>query len=255
MTETPPKSTVKTTETTLSVLHALQEMGAARIDDVAKELNVAPSTIHRHLVTLREHGYVVKEGEHYRLGLRFLTVAGTVLSQHPVYDLARQKVRQLAEETGERVQFIAEEGGYRTYIHTATGENAVQTDATLGKRGYLHVSAAGKAILAQLPESRVEEIISATGLPAETENTITDRERFLDELETVRERGVAFNYEESTAGLRAVAAAVTDADGSVVGALSVAGPAHRLKDERFTQELPDLILGVANEMELKLKYS
>lgn len=253
MSRTPGTSTVSTIDTALSIVHVLQGKGSASIYELADELDLAPSTVHRHLYTLRNQGYVTKDNG-YRLGMRFLTLGGHVQTSNAVFNLAKQKVDQVAMETGERVQFIVEENGYRYYLYTRLGEHAVQTDASPGKRGYLHSSAAGKAILAALPDERVAEILDEHGLPASTEQTTTDRDALFAELETIRESGVAFNEEESTTGLRAVGAAVCGPDGLPVGALSISGPAHRFKDETFREELPDLILASANELELKLEF-
>jgi len=253
MSRTPSKSTVSTIDTTLSIVHALQEKGSASIDELAAELDLAPSTVHRHLFTLRNQGYVAKD-DGYRLGMRCLTLGGHVQTSNSVFTLAKQKVDQVAMETGERVQFIVEEHGHRYYLYTQMGEHAVQTDASPGKRGSLHSSAAGKAILAALPDERVEEIVDRHGLPASTEQTTTDREELFAELEEVRETGIAFNEEESIGGLRAVGAAVYGPDGRPVGALSISGPAHRFKGATFREELPDLILASANELELKLEF-
>lgn len=254
MTRSERKSTVSTVATNFEIVHALQRVGNARIKELAEMLDVAPSTIHRHLLTLKELGYVTKGEEGYQLGMRFLTLGGHVQTNHPTFDLARRKVDQVAAKTGERVQFIVEEQGYRIYLYTQTGENAVQTDSSIGKRGYLHTSAAGKAILANLPRERAESIIDEHGLTAKTPNTITDRQELLAELDEIRERGYAYNFEESTAGLRAVGSVVRGPHDDVLGALSISGPAHRFKGETFERDLPDLILGSTNEIELKLKF-
>lgn len=254
MTHPERKSTVSTVDTNFEIVHALQRVGNAQIKELAEMLDVAPSTIHRHLLTLKELGYVTKNREGYQLGMRFLTLGGHVQTYHPTFDLARRKVNQVAAKTGERVQFIVEEQGYRIYLYTQTGQNAVQTDSSIGKRGYLHASAAGKAILANVPRERAESIIDEHGLTANTPNTITDREELFTELDEIRERGYAYNLEESTAGLRAVGSVVRGPNDDVLGALSISGPAHRFKGETFDQDLPDLILGSTNEIELKLKF-
>ncbi len=249
------KSTVKTTQKTFEIIHALQELGGARIDELSEYLDMASSTVHRHVQTLYEIGYITKEGDHYHLGIRFLTLGGHAQIRLPAFDLAKEKVDQIAVETNERAQFIIEDNGERVYVYTQAGANAVQTDATIGKRGPIHASAAGKAILAALPEPECKAIIGTEPLEVVTPHTITDPEALYKELETVRERGVAFNDQESTVGLRAVAAAISGADGRVHGALSIAGPAHRIKGDLFRSEIPDLLLAVTNEIELKLEYA
>ncbi|NGM71296.1 IclR family transcriptional regulator [Natronolimnobius sp. AArcel1] len=248
---TPP---VKSTETTLEIIEALRSLDGGRINELADYLDQSPSTVHRHLNTLLKHDYVTKVGDEYHLGMRVLTIAGCVQTRDSAYQLAKLKVDELAEETGEHVQFLVEEHGRRYYVHTGTGKQAVQTDCQLGKTGYLHCTAAGKSILANLPEDYVDEIITEHGLPSLTTNTITDEDELSDELENIRKTEIAFNLEESKIGLNSVGTALMDPNGSVIGGLSISGPAHRLKGERLKTEISDLLLGVVNELELKIKY-
>lgn len=255
MTNKPSPSRLKTTETSLEVVNALYELDGGRIEEIANHLNGAPSTIHRHLTTLRAHDYVTKDGDIYQLGLQFLTIGGYIQYVEQGYQLAKDKVQQLALTTGERVQFITEEHGQRVYIHTSVGEDAVQTDAHIGKRGPLHCSAAGKAILAALPETRVEEIIHEHGLSQVTPNTITDQDALFEELKAITKRGVAFNKQESVLGLNAAGTAIQRPNGQVLGAISISGPAQRFKGDKLSEEIPDLLLGATNEIELNLKYT
>ncbi|WIV68655.1 IclR family transcriptional regulator [Natrialbaceae archaeon AArc-T1-2] len=168
--------------------------------------------------------------------------------------MARPKVKELAMETNERAQFIVEEFGYGIYLHMETGDNAVETDVRIGKMASLHTTSAGKAILAHLPEEQVMRIVDRYGLSKRTENTITDPDALLEELETIRDRGYAYNDGERITGMRAVGVPITDVEDDVVGALSVSGPAHRMKGNWYEKEIPDLLLGTANELELNLTY-
>lgn len=118
----------------------------------------------------------------------------------------------------------------------------------------MHAVAAGKAILANAPDPQARKIIDQRGLPAFTENTITDEERLFEELAEIRDRDTSFSDGEVVAGLRAVGVPVHGPDGLVLGALTVAGPAHRLKGDVWRSKIPDRLLGAANELELKLEY-
>jgi len=247
--------TVATTGTTFEILDALREQRGARIGELSERLDPAPSTIHRHLATLLKHGYVLKRGDEYEVSLKFLKIGCEKRRHNPVYEMAREKVDLLAEETEERAQFVVEERGKLVYLYYSTNSNAVQTDGTVGKHRLLHYSAAGKAILAALPDRRVGAIIDRHGLPAKTDNSITDPEELRTELAEIRDRGVAFNDEESVEGLRAVGSAVQGPAGETFGALSVSGPAHRMQGNWYESELPNLILGIANEIELNVKYT
>ena len=245
---------LKTLSTAFEIVDAIQELDGARVTELASHLDLPPSTVHGYLSTLRHNSYLVKEGDSYYVGLEFLNKGGYARSRKQGYALVETKVEQLAERTGERVQFVVEENGRGYYIYTAIGENAVEADARAGKRIYLHDSSAGKSILAHLPEARVDGIIDRWGLPEFTAETITDRADLYDELATVRERGFALNHEESHTGLRAVGAPVRHPAGHVLGAFSLSGPSNRLKGEYFERELPDTILGLTNEVELNMSY-
>lgn len=256
MARQPPKAgAVKAAETLLSVVSGIQELNGARVTELADHLGLAKSTVHRHLTTLERNQYVVKEGVEYHIGLRFLGLGEYARERNPVYPFAQTLVDQIAAETEERALFMVEEHGLAVYLYRGVGSHAVRTNSRIGTRRLLHTVAGGKAILAHLPDERVDEIIDEWGLPADTPETITRRQELDAELERVRERGVAFNREECIVGLKAVAAPVLTPDDEIMGALSVSGPAHRMKGEWFESEIPDLLLGSANELELNLAYA
>lgn len=244
-----------TTLNSLRIVETLEELGTATFATVADEVELAKSTTFDHLETLRNAGYVVKKGERYRVSLEFFHIGGRLVSREPYYPLVKAKVRELAEMTGERAQFIVEENGRGIYIVTALeSQSAVQADVHIGKWVSLHTTAVGKVILANLPRSRAESIITERGLSAETENTITDRETFFEELDTVAERGYAFNKAERIEKQWAVGVPVVGRQGEIIGGLSVSGPENRMKGERISSELPSTLLGTANEIEINLSY-
>lgn len=253
MTETNGRR-LQTIDKTLAIVNELQARDGARITELAEDLDMAPSSVHSHLNTLRSNGYVVKEGQQYTLGLMFLNRGGFVRRRKEEYEEVFAVIEKLAEETNERAQFIVEEHGHGVYLHTATGDHAVQVDARIGKLSHLHASAAGKAILASLPPERVDEIVDLRSLSAVTDNTITDRDALDDELDRITNRGFSFNKEESIPGLRAVGVSVKGSDDEVLGGISVSGPTNRMKGEWFENEIPDLLLGHANELELNFAY-
>jgi DNA-binding IclR family transcriptional regulator len=246
---------VTTVETTFALLERLKQEGPLGPTALADDLGMAKSTVHRHLQTLERAGVVVSTEEGYRLGLRLFDFGVVARNEHALYAVAKPKVDELARETGEKVWCITEEAGRGIHLYGATGEGSVRTDARDGTRTYLHQHAAGKAILAHLPDGWVDEICDRHGLPARTEHTITDREELFADLDRVRDRGYALNREESVPKLHAVGVPITDEAGHAIGAISVSGPSSRLAGDRLTDELPQLLLGAANEVEINLSFS
>ncbi|MFC7009793.1 IclR family transcriptional regulator [Halalkalicoccus salilacus] len=130
----------------------------------------------------------------------------------------------------------------------------MSTRTRIGKRLYPHETAAGKTILFQLSQAEVEQIINEVGLPAVTENTITDEVEFLDELDTVRDQGYALNLGESVEGLVAIAVPLV-LDKEVLGTCSVTGPYHRMKGDPLNEEIADTLLSFVIELELNIAHS
>ncbi|UHQ96379.1 IclR family transcriptional regulator [Natrinema halophilum] len=247
--------TIQAGEKLLTVIEAIQELDGARVSELADHLGYTKSTVHRYLATLESQEYVVKERGTYHIGLRFLDIGEHAATRKKAYTMAESKVAELAEETQERAQFVVEEHGKAVYVHREIGNNAVRTDPGLGKRIPIHAAAAGKAILAYTPEEKVQHIIETRGLPAMTEHTITDPEELFEDLELTRDRGYTINENEILEGLSAIGVAIQDENERAIGALSVSGPTHRMKGEWFKEDLPSLLMGTANELELNTSHS
>jgi len=238
----------------LQVLEILKERDGGTIAELTEELEWPKSTVYAHVRTLEENEYIVNEDGEYYLGFQLLNLGGYVQNRKEVYKVIEPKVNALAEKTGERVQFVIEEYGNAVYVQIAEGEGAVSTGGRIGqRRPMLHATAAGKSILAHIPESRVDEIIERQGLPEFTVNTITDRENLEEELEEIRERGYAINNEERIIGMRALGAPINHPVDDTIGTISIAGPAHRIQGE-LVSELSDQVMAVQNEIELDIQY-
>ena len=248
-------NTVKTARTTFRILETLKEHNGATLTELTEEFTLSKTSIHNDLNTLERDGYVVKEGNIYRVGLKILDLGGHAQHKERMYDIAKDEVTALAEETGELANLLVEEHGKGVYLHRARGEAAVKTDSYIGQQVYLHNTALGNAILAHLPEERVDEILDRHGMPASTENTITSRDELFATLETIRENGYALDDEARVKGLRCVAVPIINNDEEVEGAISVSGPTSRFQGERFQHELPEKLQKVANIVELNITYT
>jgi DNA-binding IclR family transcriptional regulator len=242
-------------ETTLTIAQALGEFDGVGVTELAEEVGMPRSTVFNHLKTLERNEYVVNDGGVYRLGCRFLGLGAKARAGRGVHQVSRREVNHLAADTGELSALLVEEHGLGVFLHRAEGDHAVHIDSYVGQRIALHGAALGKAILASLPRERVAAILDRRGLPALTDNTITDRERLRAELDRIESTGVAFDDEERLDGLRSVATAITDDDGAVLGSISLAGPTSRVQGDRFRETFPDRLRDAAKVIELNLTYS
>lgn len=253
--ETGDPSTIASVTRTIEILRVLRENRGGRVTELAAALELPKSSVHRHLKTLEEAGFVNKRGTEYYLGLQFLHYGSVARKRWDPQGIIRKSIRYLAEETEERAQFMVWEQGVVVYLYRALGERAVQTDTSVGKRMPVHATSGGKAILACLPEARHVAFLNDVELEAYTDNTITDGEALLDELREIGREEIALNREEYIDGLWAVSVPVQLPEGEVIGSIGISGPTHRLKGQVLDDGLADLLLGVANEIELKYGHS
>jgi len=230
MPSSPPR-THATTETALSVVDAVAELEDPTVSEVAAALDMAVSTAHKHLQTLLENGLVVREDEQYQLGLKLYHLGTAAKRRNPTFMLAREKTYDIADRTSEVVNFSVLENGRAITLFDSLDTGTLE-GFQRGEYFYLHSSAAGKAMLAEMPAERVGAVVEQWGLPKQTAFTITDRDTLREELAQVRRRGYAVNEQESWENLKAVAVPVRDSDGEVIGAMDISGPPHRISYER-----------------------
>jgi len=252
----PQNNKVKSTQKTFRILEKLKELNGATVTELTNELDLPKSSVHNYLNTLKDAEYVVQDdGNKYHVGLRFLDLGSFARQRRQIYRVAKPEVAKLADETGELANLLVEEHGRGVYLYRKTGQKAVKVDSYTGQRVFLHNTALGKAILANLPRDRVGMILDRHGLPATTDNTITDRETLFEELETIQQEGIAFDNEERLRGLRCVAVPIVTKNDRVEGAISIAGPSSRITGERFTEKLPELLRNAVNVVELNTTYA
>jgi DNA-binding IclR family transcriptional regulator len=207
-----------------------------------------------YLSTLQKRGYLLNDEGTYRLSLKFLYHAGEIRSRSELYQTAKSGIDDLARETGEVANLAVEEDGMRVILYGSEGKSAMWDDTAVGDYAHMHLTATGKAMLAHLPVSRVEEIVKTHGLPEATPHTITDEETLFDALSTIRERGYSIEDEEHKTGIRAIGVPILLDDESVIGAVSVVGPKSRLSDQETESELVDQLVEKTNVMELQYEH-
>jgi DNA-binding IclR family transcriptional regulator len=245
---------IKATSVSFDVLETIHEHNGVTLPELVDQIQKPKSTIHDHVRTLNELGYLLKEGRTFRVSVRFLKLGGLARARSRFFQVGKEEVRKLADETGEHANLLVEEDGIGIFLYKEKGPESVNLDTYEGMEVYLHTTALGKSILAEMDKSRRDDIINEHGLEKITNNTITDREELEDELKTIREQGYAVDNEERIDGIRCIAASVATENG-VVGAVSISAPRRRMKGNRFEQEIPDEVLSTANIIEVNIQYS
>jgi len=248
------KRPVQTTVTSIEILELLKRHNGMTLSEITNEFELARSTIHRHLLTLQEQNLVERQDATYYVGLRFLDFGLHARNRLQVFDVARDQIEKLAEGTGEVPWLVAKDGDMAIFLYKA-GDHPKEPQSRVGRRRHLHQLASGKSILAYLPEEERHEIIERRGLPARTGNTVCDYDTLSEELASIRERGYAFNRQESIEDMNAVAAPIQDESGYPLAAVSISGSARRLEEEYVQEELIDDILATIETIQLQFRFN
>lgn len=218
-------------------------------------LKLHKSTVHRLMMVLEQHRLVDKNPDtgRYRLGLKLFEFGSKAFGAVDLRRHAKPYLDRLQREFGETVFLCILDDGQVFYIEKIESQQSVRTGCTVGSRAPAYCTAVGKAMLSELPENEVNEIVRRWGLKPITANTITTAAALKIELRTIRSRGYAIDNEEKEAGLRCVSAAVRGDSGKLLAALSVSGPAFRVTKERV-HDIGKAVMQAASELSSELGY-
>jgi len=198
------------------------------VSELSRGLELSRSTVHRYVATLAKLGYLQQDldSKRYRLGPKVLDLGFSALSSMDLLEISAPHLRQLSDETQRTVNLAILDGIDVVYIERCRaarpGQREIDLNLHVGARLPAYCTAMGKAILAFVPEERLEEIIEQIDFAPRGPNTLTDPKAFREELGKIRTSGIAVNDEELAYGLRSIAAPIHSHSGEVLAALNLA---------------------------------
>ncbi|MDE3163081.1 MAG: IclR family transcriptional regulator [Acidobacteriota bacterium] len=219
---------------------------------VASSLQLHKSTAHRFLMVLERHHMVERTGTgKFRLGLRLFDFGNRAIEQYDLRDRAQPHLRRLVAETEETAHLCILEQARVIYIDKIEPARSVRMITRIGSSNPVHCTSVGKAILAFLPEDRIEDVIRRTRFERFTHRTIATPEALRAEIEKTKRRGYAVDDEELEEGLRCIAVPLLDGQRQPVAAVSVSGPSFRVTAQKLpsiANHLLHCVRGIAHDM-------
>jgi DNA-binding IclR family transcriptional regulator len=230
------EAAVQSVDRALLVLEILATLGHAGVTEIAAELGVHKSTVSRLIAVLESRGYVEQATERgkYRLGFTISRLARASSGHLDLVKLSQDVCDMLAPEVGETTNLAILDEDRIVNIVETIGPEQISLRTWVGQSCPAHATSSGKVLLAGLEAQDLRARLAAT-LESFTANTVVTLGDLEAELAGVRERGWACVVEELEVGLNAVSAPIYDAGSNVIAALSVSGPAYRLRADRFPE--------------------
>jgi IclR family transcriptional regulator, KDG regulon repressor len=210
--------------------------GGIRLNEIAKTLDIAKSTVHGIITILEEVGAVRKDSatRKYELGITLFELGRKAYSQIDLREVARPAMENLMERIQETVFLgtLTSDSERILVLDVVECSHDMKITSPVGTTLSLFAAAPGKAIMANMNEDMVIEIINKRGLPRLTDKSITDPGLFMKEIQKVRENGYAMDYEEYMPGVRAVAAPINLED-QPIAAIYIVGFKKSLDNDKM----------------------
>lgn len=231
-------SGVQSIDRALQLLERLADAGGSmRLVELETATGLPLPTVHRLLRSLVHNGYVRQDpARRYTLGPRLIRLGETAGRQ--LSSWAKPRLAELVAEIGETANMALLEGDTVVYVAQVPSAHSMRMFTEVGRRVEAHCTGVGKALLSQLSDQQVLDLLRRTGMPAQTTRTLTDPAALLAEIGEVRDQGWAMDDAEQEVGVRCVAVPVVGAP--TQAALSVSGPSGRITVGRIAQIAPIL---------------
>ena len=234
--------TITAVDRAITLLEQVAERPGSNVTDLANLTGFSRSLVFRLVHTLEKRGYLERSsnGRSYAVGCKSLLISTSAQDNSALMLAARPYLEELAARSGENVNLIIRDGLHHLTVFARRSPDPNTLYAKVGRRGPLHVGGAPKILLAFASQD-VQDAVLSSGLKKYTPYTVTDPEELKAILMEIRRTGVNETTQDLDMNAFSFAGAVYRAGGEVVAAVSVAGPAKRLTNER-TRLLRGLVL-------------
>ncbi|SOE17008.1 IclR family transcriptional regulator [Hoeflea halophila] len=232
---------------TLLILEAVGTRAEAMTPtEINQSLGLPKQTIHRLCATLVDEGFLVYEpnGRRLRTARRARLFGAGLLHSSREHILRRQVLVELAQKTGETINYVVPDDDGMSYLDRVETGWAFRVQLPIGTHVPFHCTASGKVFLASLDSRKRKAFCHGLTLDRKTSNTITDAEALLEELATVSKAGYAIDNGEFLDGMVAIAVPVTDDQGRFLAAIACHGPSIRLSTDTLRGFLDDFTIAV-----------
>lgn len=232
-----------------SILRVLETHSAGMsLGEIAKLVDLPRSTVQRIVDALGAEGLVVSSSSGVRLGPAILALAAS--TKFEIADLVRDDLQHLCNTTGETVDLSIYDGDKIVFIDHLPGSHRLRAVSAVGVSFPLHCCAPGKAVLAALGQQDVDRLRRKLKLVRMTEHTIVNWDKLDKEIDTVRKEGIAYDREEQSIGICAVATTIVSPLGQL---LSISMPVPTPRFEKGEQEFKSLLLEQTAVIRQKLR--
>lgn len=227
---------VKSVQKALDILNCFIDKQPLGVTEISEQLGLYKSNVHNILITFKNMGYLdqIPETGKYRLGTAIFSLSRALKENLTISKMTLPYLQRIAEETNEVVYLSILKDDELIYLDVVYPMSQLYSGGgpVTGERAKLYCTGAGKAILAKLPDGRIEQILSEE-LKAYTEYTITDKKVLWKEIQMARNNGYAVDNMESVLGVKCIGIAILNHKGDVECGISISAPSLRMEPDKI----------------------
>jgi IclR family pca regulon transcriptional regulator len=215
------------------------------ISEVAERANLARPTAHRWVLTLEELGYVISTPDGYMLTPKIVDLGMAYISSRGIFNFAQPHMEKLVHELDQSCSLSQLDGSDIVIISRVTVPKIINLAVTVGARLPAVGTSTGHVLLAELDDTKIEEVIATPSLSIFVPAHQYTKEELFQQIKFTRQHGYSLSDERLTYGVRAVAVPIRASNGTVHSSLSVAAHANAASVEQLQNRYLPLLLDAA----------
>ena len=219
------------------------------ISQISERTFLARPTVLRLLLTLEELGYVRSQDNFYSLTPKVVDLGMAYVSALGLYGAAKPHMENLSKQVDQTVSLAELDGSDIVYTGRVEVPKIVSVGVTVGARLPSASTALGRVLLAAVPDSQLQEVLSTPSLSMYVPRTRYTAEQIRPRLQTVRDQGWAESDEDLQYGVQAIAAPLHGDDGQVVAAIGLGTHTSEIGKEIIRERYLPLLLDTARSIE------
>jgi IclR family transcriptional regulator, acetate operon repressor len=214
------------------------------VSEIARRTHLPKSTVSRLVKEMQQAGFLERRAEKVGLGLQMFEWGERACRRRSVREVALPFMADLRAATRQTIHLAVLDGIEVVYVEILRREDAPRLPSEVGGRLPAHATGVGKALLSASDPTVIEQAIAA-GLVAVGPRTIRNADVLRQQLRRAAVNGIAYEHEESAAGVVCVASAVLDAESVPVAAISASGWAGKVDIRRVGPAVHTAALSVS----------
>lgn len=227
----------------IKILEFVAANNMARLSDISRGVGLNKSTTHGLIATLETMGCIRQDQStgRYALGLKLFELGQAVLANMDIRTAAMPYLLELSRKYEETVHLAILSGDEVIYIDKVDSPRSIRIVSKVGGRNPAYCTGVGKALLAGLNDTELNQLLAKMEFRPITPNTITNAYALAEEINKIRRDGYAADNGEIDEGLSCFAAPVRNHLGAVTAAISLSGPTARLINGNSSRLVSDVV--------------